>query len=604
MLSKFTLGAIAALAASVSLSAQCYEPLTGASIGTGDDVVLPIQSLGFAFPFNGTTYTDVHVSTNGFVYLSNLGVPLPGGANCCAGTTATLVAGSPMISPFWSDLNMIAGTGSVLYNALPGKAVITWQNAVEYGTTAPTFSFQLTLDSSGVIQFAYDGRVQIATAGDYLVGMSEGAAAVVPPASDYSTVASSTTPTSFQLFNNVGLTFDLVGQTVQFVPTGLGYTWIPTACASSQASYGSGCYTLSDSLYQRFADAAVASAALTNQSVSFTPVGSSYLAVWGGGTYVAPSGTAVNLTAAAADDLEVVVTPSVAFPAPSGPQAQVRVHTNGLVSWGAAAQTFPGTNSYTPTPAGFLGGVNAGIYAWHDYNEAEAGSGRIKREEVVVGSDTVLMITWDNVENYSTPLGVNPSTMQIQMNLSTGVVTIVWTTVDSNTTSTFGSSHLVGYSAAGVSNDGGSVDLATSLPFLISSQNVSALALAAAPVVTTAGGTVTYTTNNIPEFAPTSGLFVAVHIISLGQVPAPGLDLGFLGAPGCSALIATLDFTQAMVGASNSQAVTFPFPAGLPVGFGIYSQSAALFAPNTLPNGQNAFGMTTSNGIASTIGAW
>jgi hypothetical protein len=238
-----------------------------------------------------------------------------------------------------------------------------------------------------------------------------------------------------------------------------------------------------------------------------------------------------------------------------------------------------------------------------DYNEAEAGSGRIKREEVVVGSDTILYVTWDNVENYSNPLVANPGTMQMQMNLTTGVVTIVWTNVDANATSGFGSSHLVGYTPAGASNDGGSVDLATTLPVVTASLNMSALSLAASPAPT-AGATVVYTTNNIPEFAPTSGLYVAVNIISLGGVPAPGLDLGFLGAPGCAALIATLDMTQAMVGVTPSQTVSFPLPLTVPTGFQFFSQSAALFAPNTLPNGQNAFGMTTSNGISSLVGAW
>ena len=87
-------GTLAALGLSLSLQAQCYEPLIGTSIGTGDDIVLASQAIGFAFPFAGTTYTDLHPATNGFVYLSNAGVPAPGAALCCAGTTAQLVLGS------------------------------------------------------------------------------------------------------------------------------------------------------------------------------------------------------------------------------------------------------------------------------------------------------------------------------------------------------------------------------------------------------------------------------------------------------------------------------------------------------------------------------
>ncbi len=602
-ISKSVFGAIAALMASFSLQAQCYEPLTGTVLGGGDDVVFGAQPLGFAFPFNGVTYTDVHVCTNGFVYLSNLGVPAPGAADYTP-TLPELVAGSPKVCAMWDDLNLtVANTGSALFNALPGKGVITWQNAINYGTAGPVFSVQLQLLASGEIFVAFNGAVATVVGSDCFLGMSEGNGAAIPAVSDFSIVGSSVVTTNVEVFNSNLVPFDLAGQTVQFIPTGLGYTWIPQLCAGANTSYGSGCYTVSDSIYQRFADAAVASAGLTNQSIQFFPAGASYLVTWGGGTYVAPSGTAANLTVAAADDLEVVVTPSIAMPTPQGPQATLRVHTNAVVSWGAGAQTFPGTNNYTPTAAGFLNGVNAGIYAWHDYNEAEGGSGRIKREEVVVGSDTILYITWDNVENYSNPLGVNPGTMQMQLNLTTGVVTIVWTSVDANTTSGFGSSHLVGYSPPGASIDGGSVNLATALPVVTSSLNMSALSLSASPAPV-AGVTVVYTTNNIPEFAPTSGLYVAVNIISVGSVPAPGLDLGFLGAPGCAALIASLDVTQSMVGASPSNTVSFALPLSVPAGIQFFSQSAALFLPNTLPNGQNTFGMTTSNAIASLVGAW
>ena len=45
----------------------------------------------------------------------------------------------------------------------------------------------------------------------------------------------------------------------------------------------------------------------------------------------------------------------------------------------------------------------------------------------------------------------------------------------------------------------------------------------------------------------------------------------------------------------------YPGPAGIPIGTTIWSQSASLIAPNSLPNGQNAFGLTTSNGVETFI---
>jgi len=39
-------------------------------------------------------------------------------------------------------------------------------------------------------------------------------------------------------------------------------------------------------------------------------------------------------------------------------------------------------------------------------------------------------------------------------------------------------------------------------------------------------------------------------------------------------------------------------------GLVLFSQSLSLVAPSSLPNGQNAFGMTTSNGLRATTGHW
>jgi hypothetical protein len=105
----------------------------------------------------------------------------------------------------------------------------------------------------------------------------------------------------------------------------------------------------------------------------------------------------------------------------------------------------------------------------------------------------------------------------------------------------------------------------------------------------------------MPEFAPGAGVFIGINIISLSGIPAPGVDLVIIGAPGCNALIGSLDIIQNMVGLTSTQSVTFPIPAGVPAGLDLFSQSAALIQPNSLPNGQNAFGLTTSNAIRSNI---
>ena len=596
------LGTLAALASAFSLQAQCAEASFGTAVGTGDDIVLGVQALGFAFPFNGTTFTDIHISTNGFVYLSNGGVPAPGGALCCTGTTAQLVAGSPKICAYWSDLNIIAANGSaVKYNALPGKAVITWENAVEFGNTE-RFTVQMQLSVTGEITFTYDSRCQIRTTGDFLVGMSEGGGVAVPAVSDFATVNTSTTATVWENWTTLG-SFDLAGQSVLFVPTGVGYTWVPTPCPSgTNVAYGTGCYSAPGTgVYEFLTNAAVASAALQGNALQMIPTGFGYTGIWlaGGATaFIAPTGAATSLTATDDGILTGIALPAP-MPTPNGPVTTISIASNAVIGLGTTANN---GGDFSPTGAEFSNAAGACFYAWHDYNPSEAGSGAIKTEQV----GNVFCVTWDGVENYSTPLGPNPGTMQFQLALTTGAVPMLWTGVDANITSTFGSTHLVGWKAGGAITDPGSQVLATALPLTTASQLLPmTLAASPSPVSTpTTGSTVVYTTGAMPEFAPGAGIYVGINILSLTQIPAPGVDLVIIGAPGCPALIGTLDVVLNLVGVTPTNTSALPLPAGLPSGIQIFAQSAALIVPNSLPNGQNAFGLTTSNGIASTIGSW
>ncbi|MBL9079369.1 MAG: hypothetical protein JNL08_17845, partial [Planctomycetes bacterium] len=46
-------------------------------------------------------------------------------------------------------------------------------------------------------------------------------------------------------------------------------------------------------------------------------------------------------------------------------------------------------------------------------------------------------------------------------------------------------------------------------------------------------------------------------------------------------------------------AVTLAVPQPLAMGTAFYAQGVSLFPPNSLPNGQNAFGALVSNGVQS-----
>lgn len=598
----------------VAVHAQCFEsnfgvlcPNSAGAPGLGDDLLFDLLPMNITFPMGGVaaTYTHAHICSNGGLYLTN-GLA-SGATNYGYQTAATWLPGTagqpPRISAMWCDLdNLAVNGGGVFYNdTIPNKFVVTWSNTVEWATGGPpVFTVQLQLLASGEVVCIYTSNaasVQTAPTGA-ITGISEGNGIAATPAVDLS-VGGNVSTTNFMFEQFAANSFDLNGKAVQFVPTGTGYVQVVTTCPTAfHDPYGSGCYNISDSFYQLLDDATLGAAALNGQSMVMSPAGSNYLVQWGGGTYVVPSGSAVSLVVG--DDGETNYAPSIPFPTPGGPVSPLYIGANGIISSAANTAT---SGDYTPDAPTFLNSAITAFYSWHDYNPAEPGSGAVKYHEAVVGPNTIAYVTWDGVENYSTPAAVNPSTMQFQLNLTTGAVTIVWQSIDANSTSAFGSAHLVGWSPGGPSSDGGSLNLATALPLVTSVLNVNAMSLAAAPAPVSnavVGTVVTYTSTGMPEYSTGAGIYIGMNVISLNQVPA-GLDLFFIGAPGCRAYVSTLDFTQAMVGLTSTNSVTITIPTLVPTGTQLYSQSVTLIAPNSLPNGQNAFGMTLSNGIRSYI---
>lgn len=603
-----------ALVLATSLAAQCFEQNLGALAtrganppGVGDDVLFDLRPLNFSFPLGGVaaSYTHAHVQSNGVVFLTN-------GANSGATTQGYSTVAStqvnnlrgtagepPRIAPFWRDLVLApANDGGVWINdTLPGKFVVTWRNAVQFNTVGPVFTIQAQILATGEVTFFYDGAT--VSSQPVICGVSRGNGIAAVPGLDLSTPGSTTTQLAFERFP--ANSFDLAANCVRFAPSGGGFT-TESGQLAAHTNFGQGCYDLAAaSFYQGFATAAGARAALNGQSMVLTPTANGYTATWGGATYQVPGVGATPLTLA--DDGEVGVALSQPLPNPFGATSSLRVNANGVVTLGTNPQTFPGTNPYTPTPAALLAASGTAFWSWHDYNPAEVGSGSIKFEEVLLGGAPVALVTWDNVESWSQPLGTNPSRLQFQLNLATGVVAIVWLDIDDNGTSQYGSGHLIGFSPGGASADPGPITLASALP-LTTSPDLLAMTLTASPApisTLTTGTLVTYTTSNMPEAAPGSGVYVGTNILSLAGIAPPGVELGFLGAPGCYAHVLTLSVLQTLLGNTPTLQVQFPIPAGVPGGFELFSQSVALITPFSLPGGLNAFGLVTSNGVRSYV---
>ena len=100
--------AAALLAATPLLAQDCSVFATSVSLGNGDDVEFD-STIGFAFPFAGTTFDSIRVSTNGICYLGNGGVLI--GTGDFQPTTADFEAEQPAIAPMWTDLECQTALG-------------------------------------------------------------------------------------------------------------------------------------------------------------------------------------------------------------------------------------------------------------------------------------------------------------------------------------------------------------------------------------------------------------------------------------------------------------------------------------------------------------
>jgi len=583
-----------------------YAPLGSTSVTPGYVAAFgrDLQG-GYTFASTSVTGTNTltNVSANGPLQVGDVivrtGVPTGTTITAISGTTITMSANATASSTGltttcygpWSEMRW-----EEVGTAPNREIVFQWSNFRRFGTgltvnNGTFLNFQIRLHENGEIRCVYGncspGVAGVTTTAIHQVGLRGPTNAIaldvnalqsVKGTSDWATAIAATVNTQGHPFNTVA--------PANVIPSGLTYQWTPqSGVVASNTTLGAGCGAAFNSAYQSFADAAVASAALQGNALQMINTGTGYVGTWlpgvAGALFVTPVAATVL---ACGDDGEVNVTPSVALPTPYGAQSTLRVSGNGIVGFGNVALTFPGTNSFTPTAAGFLNSNLGGFYAWHDYNSAEVGSGPISSEEI----GGFLYITYNGVENYSTPAALNPSTVQFQLELATGNCTIVWGTVDTDTTSTFGSSHLVGVTGPGNSGDPGQVNLASGF---LTVPEVLALSLAATNRPKQLAGPTNWNldANNLP-------VGIGVDIIGLADPGITNLALFGLGQNGCQ-LRATLDITGAFL-SGGLHSWSFPLPGGAPAlnGVEIFAQTAVLDFAINLAN------TLTTNGVKGTIG--
>lgn len=580
VLSLRTLALAAAVAcASGTLAAQisCYESNFGTALGSGDDSVFAIQPLGFAFPFAGQTYTDVHVTTNGLLYLSNAGTPAPGTHNggSYSPTGSTLVAAAaPAIAPWWHDLNVVS-PNAVHINQLsgPNRTVITWDHCVEYSYSNQV-TVQCQLYASGEIVFFYSANTAVASGNNCIVGFSPGGSVANPGGVDLSGNPSTTGSTVYELFHSGTFPFDIQGRATIFTPNAAGgYDVDTNTCVSSaHTSYGAGCVSLATSFYEQFGansfDLGVAAPA--SNSVLMTPAGGGYLVTPGSANWFTHTTAGLGL----GDDAQAPLALPTPFTYPGGSTSTLGICSNGFI-WLQPDVS----NDYSPSTGELLSQTPRLAPAWVDM--VPDSSNDVYAEVDAVNN--IAYVTWDSVATYASGGSVR---MQAAIDLNN--MTVEYRYQDCTVPS---AAAIVGWSIGGGAHDPAARDLTLSMPF-VTPMETSALALGASPSPVL-GSNVTWTTANIPAAAVLSAQF-----LSFGAI-APGLDLGLFGAPGC------LQHIDPSLGAGVLLAgsPTATFQAMIPnavawLGTHVYSQSV------TLVPGINALGLITSNGLDSRISAF
>ena len=579
MLRKVTASLLAlGVAAAVSAQGPCFDLALGTNLALTDDSNSAALPLGFSFTYNGVTYTDICVCSNGYIWLG----PVAGAADFSP-TEAELLAQAPRICPMWTDLNPgAAGSGQVYYDAsVPGVAKITWAGVFQYNTTNQN-SVQVVIDASSSVTITYG---PCTTAANPIVGASPGLGSISNPVSLATRPVVITQNNFAQVITAAaGTPFVYSNTKMLWSPTSPGYLISDVSCtpnslpvpASSQ-SVGFGCPApAGPSLYETFGAANAAD--LSGLNLTLLPSGTTdYIAL----PNLSPawfSGFTTNL--AAGDDTTHLVTLPFSFPYNGGVETQIYVSSNGFFTLGA---TNPGSGCCTGNVTTMLAG-SPRLSGWWEDLDASAGGGVFADLDALTGE---FVVTWNAVPEYLAPANVN--SFQIALSPS-GSMTWRWQTVGGT-----GGPYLAGYSKGGNSADPGVANLSAVNGATISTTVVRPLTIAAAtgsrPQL---GGTFTVNASNIQSLP--NGVF-SILLIST-EIPG-GLPLDVLGLTGCTAYVQLPEvasfFNLTLGAATTSWSTPLPLDNSL---FGLSLMSQAISDDLTA----NAFGYRVSNGLRWNFG--
>lgn len=159
-----------------SATSGTYTPLVGGTssglAATADDNLSAALPIGFNFVYNGVTYTNFKVSSNGTLFFGN-------GNSAAANALGSLTAAQrPGLAPLWDDLLCTAGITYQLSGTTPNqKLTVEWKDMKWfYSAASPVISFQVILyEANNQIDFVYQQEpTAISTTGTGTPGASIG----------------------------------------------------------------------------------------------------------------------------------------------------------------------------------------------------------------------------------------------------------------------------------------------------------------------------------------------------------------------------------------------------------------------------------------------
>ncbi|MEO2004917.1 MAG: hypothetical protein ABGY41_12550, partial [Candidatus Poribacteria bacterium] len=330
---------------------------------------------------------------------------------------------------------------------------------------------------------------------------------------------------------------------------------IPNA---SKATFGEGCYSQFASFYEVMD---TASFDLTDTDLTGTNAGGAY-------SVVASAGMG-PLAVGGIDPLGGTV-----LTLPDDGQATagtlgMSVGSNGWVALGGG-----NSNTWGPIVSAMLGNPSEGVYCWTDLQPNN--SGTVTYEEDVLTGQT--RTTFDGVNGWNTP---DPCHIQFDYNVTTGDWAIRVGVVGFANPEDW----LVGYSKAGANLDGGPVDVSAGASTAAADQ--AGLGLDSNNPSLNMDWDLTC--SNIDASSPGAFFFFGSAEVN------PGVDLGFIGAPGCFAYTSA-DLAAVLELGVGSVTTTIAVPNDPALA------GASLTVQATAASPANAWGVATSNGLTGTVG--